>query len=306
MRALITGVAGFTGRYLAQSLAQAGYEVYGLVHQARDVPYVSRVFIGDLNDAERLRKIVLHINPTVVAHLAGISFVAHGDVDEIYRTNVLGTRHLLDALTGLQNEVRCVLLASSANIYGNTTGVLTEETLTAPANDYAVSKLTMEYMAKLYLDRLPIVITRPFNYTGVGQAANFMIPKIVDHFRSRAEVIELGNLDVARDFSDVRQVVAAYQRLLECPAAVGQIFNVCSGQAYTLMEILGMAMAVTGHDIQVKINPAFVRQNEVKLLRGSCDRLIATTGTVPRFSLHETLEWMLGLGPVVTTADHIH
>lgn len=301
MRALITGVAGFTGRYLARSLAQAGFQVFGLVNQPTVVAHVSHLFVGDLNDATTLRDITHALRPSVVAHLAAISFVAHGDVEEIYRTNVLGTRNLLDALTGLQGQCRCVLLASSANIYGNTNaGILTEEAPPAPANDYAVSKLTMEYVAKLYVDRVPIVIARPFNYTGVGQAANFLIPKIVDHFRRRAPVIELGNLDVARDYSDVRHVVAAYQKLLQSPKAIGQIFNVCSGRAYTLEEVLGMARAITGYDIAVKENPAFVRQNEVKLLRGSCDLLVQTTGTLPVFPLNDTLRWMLGFDALET------
>jgi nucleoside-diphosphate-sugar epimerase len=294
-RAFITGVAGFTGRYLAHSLKNAGYEVYGLAAEATEVPHVARVFSCNLNDAERLLEIVRQVRPNVVAHLAAISFVAHGDVDEIYSTNVQGTRHLLDALVNADSHLSSVLLASSASIYGNgTSGVLTEETPPAPANDYAQSKLAMENEAKQYQGRLPIVIARPFNYTGAGQAANFLIPKIVDHFRRRAPAIELGNLDVARDFSDVRNVVAAYQKLLESPDAVGQTFNVCSGQAYTLMEVIDMAKVITGHDIEVKVNPAFVRQNEVKLLQGAGERLVGVTGGVSGIALEETLRWMLG------------
>ncbi len=294
-RAFITGVAGFTGRYLAYSLAQAGYEVFGLAQDAVEVPHVARLFTGLLNDAERLLGIVGEVRPNVVAHLAAISFVAHGDADEIYRTNVQGTRHLLDALVNAGSQCSSVLLASSANVYGNATaGVLTEESPPAPANDYAQSKLAMEKEAKLYQGCLPIIIARPFNYTGVGQTANFLIPKIVDHFRRRAPVIELGNLDVARDFSDVRSVVVAYQKLLESPAAVGQTFNVCSGHAYTLMQVVDMAKAITGHDIEVRVNPAFVRQNEVKLLQGSCERLIGVIGGTSGIALEETLRWMLG------------
>ena len=117
-------------------------------------------------------------------------------------------------------------------------GTLDETTPPAPSNDYAVSKLAMEYMARLYESRLPIVITRPFNTIGVGQSDSFLIPKIISHTRKRATLIELGNLDVARDFSDVRIVVQLYQRLLDTPAAVGQTFNVCSGKAWTLNEVL--------------------------------------------------------------------
>ena len=104
-------------------------------------------------------------------------------------------------------------MASSANVYGNSTLEVLEETaVTQPANGYAVSKLAMEYVAKTYMARLGIVITRPFNYTGVGQEPRYLIPKIVNHFQDRALHIELGNIDVARDFSDVRDIA----RLTDC------------------------------------------------------------------------------------------
>jgi nucleoside-diphosphate-sugar epimerase len=207
--------------------------------------------------------------------------------------NLIGTRNLLAVLAAAGKRPECVLLASSANVYGNSTeGVLKESTPANPANDYAVSKLAMEYMARIWLDRLPIVIARPFNYTGVGQTENFLLPKIVSHFRRRAEVIALGNLDVWRDFSDVRAVVRAYRRLLEvCPA--GETVNICSGRAHSLREVLSMAETITGHSMRVEVNPALVRANEVRILRGDSSKLKRMIGEWDTPPLEDTLKWML-------------
>ncbi|GAA0574254.1 GDP-mannose 4,6-dehydratase [Caenispirillum bisanense] len=296
MRALITGIAGFTGRYLAEELAGAGYKVFGLVRRepSSSLPFVSRVFVCDLLDPAQLRVVVETVQPDVVVHLAAISFLAHKDVEAIYRTNLLGTRHLFEALLPMSSSLKTVLLASSANIYGNAKGgALDEMTPPAPANDYAISKLAMEYVARLYVDRLPMVIVRPFNYTGRGQAEHFLIPKIVAHARRRAAFIELGNLNIARDFSDVRMVVHCYRRLLETPAAIGGTFNVCSGKAYTLQDILFMARNISGYDMEVRVNPALVRENEVKILLGDRTRLESVIGQLKDIPLDETLRWMI-------------
>lgn len=296
MKALITGIDGFTGRYMAAELHLAGYEVVGLAHKpmATSIPGVKAIHACNLCDAAGLIQVVRDIGPDVVVHLAAISFVEHGDAEAIYRTNLVGSRNLLEALTCSAKPLTAVLLASSANVYGNaTSGVMDESTEPRPANDYAVSKLAMEYMARLYMDRLPIVISRPFNYTGVGQADTFLLPKIVNHVKHRAPLIELGNLDVARDISDVRTIVGYYRRLLESEAAIGGTFNVCAGYAYTLNEILDLVKIVSEHDFEVKVNPAFVRSNEVKILHGSRKRLLATVGEMPDILLLDTVRWML-------------
>lgn len=295
-KVLVTGVDGFTGRYLAAALAAQGHEVHGLVHKlhGQSVPGVVELHEAGLADAAAVRAVTDRVQPQRVAHLAAIAFVAHGDAQAMYTTNLLGTRNLLEALAAAQAAPESVLLASSANIYGNgTEGVLDENTPAAPANDYAVSKLAMEYLARLYAGRLPIVVSRPFNYTGVGQDESFLLPKIVAHVKRAAPVIELGNLHVARDFSDVRMVVQAYVRLLQTPAAVGQTFNVCSGKAYTLTEALGLVREVSGRDFEVRVNPAFVRANEVKTLLGSRARLEGCVGKLDPFELRDTLSWML-------------
>jgi nucleoside-diphosphate-sugar epimerase len=290
-RALITGLSGFTGHYVAQELRAAGYQVFGTISPG-STPGEGE-FAVDLLDRAGLAAMAGEVQPDVVVHLAAIAFVAHGDIDQIYRVNVVGTRNLLEALAGLEKKPSAVLLASSANIYGNTeVGVIHEEVPAAPANDYAVSKLSMEYMARLWQDKLPLIFVRPFNYTGVGQAENFLLPKIVAHFRRKASDIELGNLHVWRDFSDVRMVAASYRKLLAAPAAIGGTFNICSGHAYSLGEALDMMAEIAGYKINVHVNPAFVRANEVVRLTGDNRRLVEATGALNTLPLADTLRWM--------------
>lgn len=289
-RALVTGLGGFTGRYLARELEAVGYRVFGTAHGNETLG--ADMFAVDLCDREELQRVVAEVRPDVVAHLAAISFVAHGDVEAIYRVNVVGTRNLLEALSAQGERPRAVLLASSANIYGNANVEVIDESVAAsPANDYAVSKLAMEYMARLWMDSLPIVITRPFNYTGVGQGAQFLLPKIVGYFKRGERVIELGNIDVERDFSDVRMVADAYGKLLQ-KVPVGEIFNVCSGNACSLKNVLAMMAEIAGYEIEVKVNPAFVRANDVKRLQGNPAKLNQAVGSLGTYPLMETLRWM--------------
>jgi nucleoside-diphosphate-sugar epimerase len=289
-RALITGLRGFTGYYMARELSAAGYRVYGTVLPGDETG--PDIFTVDLLDRASVAAAVDQVQPDVVVHLAGIAFVAHNDADQMYRVNVVGTRNLLEALAAGPHKPSCVLLASSANIYGNAqVAVIDESVPPGPANDYAVSKLAMEYMARLWMDRLPIVIARPFNYTGRGQGENFLLPKIVSHFRKGARRIELGNLAIARDFSDVRMVAKSYRRLLAA-APSGEAFNVCSGHPYSLESLIDTMSDIAGYRIEVHVNPAFVRANDVLTLTGSNARLAGVIGDIAPPPLVETLRWM--------------
>ncbi|MBC3950036.1 GDP-mannose 4,6-dehydratase [Pseudomonas folii] len=289
-RALITGIHGFTGRYMAAELQAQGCEVIGIGRQPSAEAGYYQV---DLADTAALQKLLAEIQPDIVVHLAAVAFVGHGVADAFYQVNLIGTRNLLEAIDACGKTPECVLIASSANVYGNASeGSLDETTPASPANDYAVSKLAMEHMANLWQARLPLIIARPFNYTGVGQDENFLLPKIVAHFLRKADRIELGNLDVWRDFSDVRAVVSAYRGLLEVQP-VGQTINVSSGVTHSLREVIDMCSEITGHEIITEVNPAFVRENEVKTLCGDNSRL---RGLVPEWQtppLKETLRWML-------------
>lgn len=279
MRVLLTGAGGFTGRHFSECARGAGVDVVPLS--------------ADLLDRDAVRTEVLRVQPQAVVHLAAISFVGHADEGELYRVNVVGTTNLLAAAAALPYSLSQVLLASSANVYGNApVSPITEDALPAPVNHYATSKLAMEMMARTFADRLPVVITRPFNYTGTGQASQFLVPKLVDHFARRASRIELGNLDVEREFNDVRMVCDAYLKLLD-KGRPGATYNVCSGQPYSLQQLIQSLEQLTGHRMEVAVNPAFVRANEVHRLCGDPRRLIDTVGPITTKTLDQTLGWML-------------
>lgn len=279
MRLLVTGADGFTGRQLLPKAKALGWEVAELS--------------ADLTDAEGVRAQVLEVEPTGVVHLAAISAVTHADVDAFYRVNLFGTLNLLNALKTLDRQPRYVLLASSANVYGNAEGLVSECVCPKPVNHYAMSKLAMEHMALTFSDSLPIVITRPFNYTGVGHDNRFVIPKIVEHFARHADVIELGNLTVEREYNDVRTVCDVYLKLLE-QGRPGEIYNVCSGRPIALDAVLEIMVTITGYRPKIKVNPDFVRPNEIQRLLGDSTKLEQVVGALSWRELSDTLSWMSG------------
>ena len=290
---LITGAAGFTGRHLIRAANQKGYRCIAMAqHEGPEATTACDTLIADLLDPASLEQAILEVKPDYIVHLAAISFVAHGNTAEIYEVNQLGTINLLDAIRKNAPEVKKVLIASSANIYGNTAALpITESVPSAPVNHYGMSKVTMELATRLYTD-LPIVLSRPFNYTGCGQSSNFLIPKIVDAFKAGKRAIELGNLDVSRDFSDVRDVVAAYLRLLETDISA-PAYNICSGTATSLLSVIDTLNDLAGYDIQVSINPDCIRRDEIKTLYGSPALLEAAIGNYRKYALTDTLAWML-------------
>lgn len=290
---LVTGYNGFTGRCAAAELRARGFRVVGLVQgSTASVDEYS----CDITSKEDLTRCARKIMPDYVLHLAGLAFVGHSNDMEFYNVNLFGTMNLLEALGGLKKAPTKILVSSSANIYGVPVGidVVSESVVPSPVNHYATSKLAMECMARTWFDRLPLVLARPFNYTGPGQDERFLIPKIVNHFRRHEKVIELGNLDVSRDFSDVRDVVRAYADLLVSDA-VSDVFNVCSGRGYALRDVIAWASSMAGYEIEVRVNPAFVRPNEIPRLVGDGSKLTAKTGYQPRYTLRDSIEEMLEL-----------
>ncbi len=288
---LVTGSNGFTGVQLCNLLEQIGWHVYkGIQDEALQTDQLSI----SLESEASLLAALEQTKPDYIVHLAAVSFVGHGSPQQIYDINLLGTLNLLTAIDKSGLTPKKILLASSANVYGNCGVTCIDETVTPkPANDYGISKLAMEYMAQLWFDKFPIIITRPFNYTGQGQRDYFVIPKIVNHFISRADSIELGNIDVIREFNDVRSLANIYQQLLLSPVS-GEIVNVCSGVGYKLRDVLAYIAKLADHKIKINVNPAFVRKNEIEKLIGDNSKLHQLIGAQQYYSLYDTIDWMFG------------
>ncbi len=296
--ALITGIKGFTGEYLAQTLSASGYRVSGTrVPEAASNEHTGEagesIYSLDITDEAACVALIDRLRPTHIVHLAARTFVADDDALGFYRSNVLGTLNLLQACAAVGHVPARIVIASSANVYGNAAGTIEEGCVAAPVNHYGASKLAMECLVRTWEDRLPIVITRPFNYTGQHQSVRFLIPKIVSHFIQKKDRIELGNLDVVRDFSDVRYVADVYKALLENSAAIGQTVNICSESAHALGDVIELCSELSGHSIEVRVNPAFVRDNEIKFLIGSAEKLRRLVPNARPIALRETLAWML-------------
>jgi nucleoside-diphosphate-sugar epimerase len=272
---LLTGAHGFTGKYMNERLRQEGFDVYPLE--------------CNITHREAVQEAVQKIQPDWVVHLAAVSFVGHESDEAFYQVNVIGTLNLLESLATLSKKPECVLIASSANIYGTPDiELIDEHVIPAPVNHYGCSKLAMEHMVSNWFPKLPIVITRPFNYTGSGQTERFLIPKIVSHFAHKKPYIELGNLNVSRDFSDVRDVCNAYMALLKNNVQ-GIKVNVCSAKATSLQEIIAYMNDIAGYEIEVRTSPALVRANEIPILRGNNDLLRKLTNLTPSIPIEKTL-----------------
>ena len=258
---LITGARGFTGKYFASAAEKLGYTVHALK--------------ADITKPEDLEAEITQIAPDYIAHLAGISFVASKDKEAFYKVHALGTSNLLSALTKLPKKPSKVLLASSATVYGNAALTPTPESFPlAPIDHYAMSKVAMEEMAKTFFSQLPIIIARPFNYTGPGQHDNFLIPKLIRHFAEKASSIELGNLEVEREFNDVSTICGAYLALLEF-GVPGEIYNVSTGEVRSLKGVVDTLVKLTNHQINITVNPDFIRPNEVHRMCGDPQKLMS-------------------------------
>ncbi|MBU4186528.1 MAG: GDP-mannose 4,6-dehydratase, partial [Proteobacteria bacterium] len=252
-KALITGSSGFVGAHLWDHLSSLGFEVHGMDRTNTNNKKNNNTFTCDLLDVENLSRIITKISPDYVFHLAAQSSVKDSweNPELTYNVNVNGTKNLLDAIEGAGIKSR-ILVISSSQVYGAPRKVpISESHPLKPSNPYAKSKLEQEKLCGDYA--LDIVISRSFNHTGPGQSPSFVCSdfarQIADIKKGLKEpTMRTGNLKSERDFTDVRDIVRAYQSALE-KCSPGGIYNICSGQGYSAKEILDLLMEVSGVDM---------------------------------------------------------
>ena len=287
-KVLIFGIDGFTGEHLSKYLQNNGFNVYGTSYTTSS----DNIFKVDITDKADIDVVLKKVVPDFIIVLSGISFPAHGHNEDFYSINTIGAINILDALILLKQNPKKIIMASSATVYGNQgLEVLDESLCPKPANHYGASKYSMEAMARNYFNKLNIIITRPFNYTGVGQEEHFLIPKIVKHFKESKKVIELGNIDVSREFNDIEFVCEVYKKLLTSEIN-SELVNICSNRGVKLLDVIEIMDKIAGYKIQIEVNSKFVRKDEIKTLTGSTKKLFSMIEKVEQKELEDTLRVM--------------
>jgi len=282
---LVTGGSGFAGRHLVARLGAAGKET--------DAPSHAQL---DLLDAEAVRRHVAHVAPARVFHLAARASVAGSwkAPAEVVCANQAMTLNLFEALRHEAADA-LVLLASSGEVYGAPEALpVTEDAAPRPRSPYAVSKLGCELAAELYrtVHGLRITCTRAFNHAGPGQSATYLVGSLTRQVaeaeaRGDASVtLRTGNPDVARDFCDVRDVVKAYELAIEAPPG---LYNVASGRAVSLAELIEAIGGATRLEIRHEVDPTLLRPDDPPRVAGSAERFERTTGWRPAIPLSETV-----------------
>jgi nucleoside-diphosphate-sugar epimerase len=288
-KVLITGINGFTGVHLEQYLIAKGFDVYGTVI---DTPKSDKHLQCDIRNKVQVTHVLKTVEPDYIIHIAAISFVGESNTSLIYDVNVVGTENILHALVELEIKPHKVIIVSSATVYGNQgQEILDESMCPKPVNHYGISKLAMEHIATNYFKHFDIIITRPFNYTGVGQAEHFLIPKIVSHFKEKKKTIELGNLDVKREFNDVGYICDIYHRML-LSSLKSEVINIASNRGIKLLDVIEQMNTLAGYTIKVEVNPAFVRKDEIKSLTGSTKKRTDLLIQIQQKPFVETLKEM--------------
>lgn len=303
MRILITGVGGFVGGHLLRHLVEATpqAELYGMTLAGAPRPDVAALTCHDVNlkDEQAVRDLIAQIKPDHIYHLAAqasprASFKTPWDTLE---NNIHSQLNIIQACLGLNIQPR-MLVISSAEIYGPVKPEqlpVREDTPLRPTSPYGVSKVAQDMLGLQYhlSHHLPIIRVRPFNHIGPGQSEGFVATDFAIQIarieaKRQTAVMEVGNLTAQRDFTDVRDVVRAYRLVMEQGAA-GGVYNVASGQAHSIQEVLDILLSHSSADIETRVDPARMLPIDVPVIQGDATLLREATGWQPTIAFEQTL-----------------
>ena len=303
-RVFITGITGFAGTHLVKELRLRGVEASGTAYPEKPGEWNAspeeRVFVQDIIDDKGLSALIAQARPDWVFHLAAVSNVRHSweKRRETLETNLTGTLNLFEAVRKHVPEAR-VLYVSSSDVYGILSPLskaLSEEDAVEPVNPYAFTKIGGEILSRFYarIEGLDLVIARPFPHTGPGQSPDFVCSDWASQIaqiekRRKEPVIKVGNLDAERDFLDVRDVVKAYILLME-KGERGEIYNICSGNAVSLKEVLDILLSFSGESIGIEVDPGKMRKIDIPFLAGDNRKIRRRTSWQPNISISRSLE----------------
>ena len=309
MRSLITGLTGFVGSHLAELLLAQGDKVFGTARWRSDTSNIDhlegRVELVecDIRDSASVKNVIFDVHPDEIYHLAAQSFVPTSwrAPSETLETNIIGQVHLLEAVRELATNPRIQIAGSSEEygmVYDNELPI-TEGNPLRPLSPYAVSKVGQDLLGYQYFMTygIPVIRTRAFNHTGPRRGAVFVTSnfakQIADIEKGRQEpVIRVGNLDARRDFSDVRDIVRGYVLALR-QGEPGEVYNLCSGRARTVREVLDILLRLSTVVVKVEPDPARMRPSDVPVLQGDYSKLHARTGWQPQIPFEQTASDLL-------------
>lgn len=301
-KALIFGSAGFAGYYLMRELVTNGYEVAGFdrMDPERGDEDYSAFVCGDLLDAGFVAKTIEECAPDIIINLAAISSVGLSwrIPQDTMSVNVNGTLNILNAVKELDPGIR-VLLVGSSEEYAPTDKAISEDMPLDASNPYGISKQAQERFAKLYRESygMKIYCIRAFNHTGVGQRETFVLPSFVKQAveikkSGNAGVIKTGNIEVERDFSDVRDVVRAYRMVIESEDCE-IIYNIGSGKCHRLRELLEFIIKECGADAVIEQDNTLIRKTDVPRICSDNSLIKKQLGWEPEYEIFDTLKEMI-------------
>jgi GDP-4-dehydro-6-deoxy-D-mannose reductase len=306
MKVLVTGIAGFVGSHLAELLLKKGDKVFGICLACESLENIQKIKKNlhlsncDITDFDHFSRIIKRISPDEVYHLAALSSVGKSfdHAKDTIEVNTRGTLYLLEILRSMKKKIR-VLIVGSSDMYGRVKPKevpITEEKPLLPVSPYGSSKAMCDLLAYQYFKSYAVLAirVRAFNHTGPRQMTGFVVPDFASQIAKieaglLPPVMRVGNLSSKRDISDVRDIVRGYWLLMKKGKA-GEAYNICSGKAYSIQNVLKVLLSLSKKEIKVKIDKKRNRPAEIPILVGSNSKIRRATGWQPRISIEKTLK----------------